>query len=317
MVEDGGSLLSRRPMSLASPTLRRALSQRSWVRIEVTHEALDDFEAHPFKGALWRSNLGFRLKQADNDAFAALFDLPPERAQAEPTWNLAPPISAETHIPRGTLIESAVTLHGPNERFGGAIVSAFEAFEQQGLGYGGRFARLRLVDAQLRTLNESVPWGAKSPPVRAIDVLDAAVSEPMMNSRQPVRVEFATPVRVKDESRPVHGLPEFHLLVRRIMGRVKMLAPMELGPLWEPGEQASWLDPARQVSMPLHLAGPFGEPNQFSARQRATRPLVGYAGTAVYGEGACLALPWLRIGEWIQVGGKTHDGFGVISVSPT
>jgi hypothetical protein len=298
-----------------SPPLRSALAATEWLRLEFTHQALGDVELQPFKGDLWRSVFCMCLKDEDGPAFEALYT----RAGAAHghrvhTWSLQPPLVNETWIPAGALLTSAVTLFGPSMLHAPACVKAMAAFENCGIGYGGQRVAMRLVDVCARRLDERVNFDAAPNCVSALEVFNAALDE--LHGRPPCGIELRllTPMELIQNNVQVNAAPPFALLLRRVVGQIVAAAPHGLPDgLFASGEKYAWMEWADGVQTAFSATDDAGPGTGSSSRQDRSYSIQGQAGAVLYRSPASLALPWLRLAEWLQVGKKVHYGCGVVA----
>lgn len=298
-----------------SPALREGLAQIRWLRLAATHQALGDLKLKPFKGALWRSVLGMCLKQVSPAAYASLFEPVASNGRSDPTWCLTPPLIPDTCVPAGALLDSAITLFGPAMVHAPACVGALEAFERHGVGYDHDYVPLRLVSVRANTLAGAADWRSPDSVVNALDVFAAGAIETRGAAAHGVEVCFVSPLRLISDNQDVTGPPPFEILLRRTLGQIIKLAPLNLPQrLFARGEHPAWIAASRQVGMLACAIGPEGDAAKFSGRQNAVYPLKGLVGAVRYAPSAVSAMPWLRIAEWVQLGANTHHGFGVVAV---
>lgn len=303
------------PPAGPSAVLREALNATRWVRLEASHEAMADLLCEEFPGAFWRSVLGRNLSDIDGVAFHALFD-PADSARPEPAWCLTPPADFGGWVPRGGRLDCAITLFGSATVHLESCLRALEAFERTGIGPQGQRSPLRLVGAQLRTLSGVFAPISPAQAMTALEVFDTACLEAALPPGA-LQVDFVSPARFKKDSALLSELPPLELLVRRSMGRLVALAPAGLSEgVMARGEKHAWLDAVRPSQVLNQLSIDATTPGHYSGRQRRTYPLEGLKGSIAYSAPATIALPWLRLAEWVQIGGKTHFGFGVLSVHP-
>lgn len=296
-----------------SPPLRSALAATEWLRLEFTHQALGDVELQPFKGDLWRSVFCMCLEPEDGPAYEALHtsaDGP--RGHRVHAWSMQPPLLKETWIPAGALLTSAVTLLGPAMVHAPACVKAMAAFENCGIGHGGQRVAMRLVDVYARRLDERVNFDAAPNCVSALEVFDAAFDE--LRGRPPCGIELRllTPMELIQNDVQVNAAPPFALLLRRVVGQVVAAAPRGLPDgLFASGEKYAWMQWADGVH--TAFSATTGQGTGHSSKHGRSYPINGQDGVVLYRAPASLALPWLRLAEWLQVGKKVHYGLGVFS----
>jgi len=310
-----------RPISLPegpSSDLRRALAATKLLCLEFVHVAPCDANLPAFKGDLWRSVLGMSLHAASPEAYEAVFrdhDLPPGRPPAR--WALQAPLLQQVRVNQGDSLRSKVTLFGPAVDFAPDFVKAMEAFKQWGVGRQGQRLALQLQSVQAITPAGYQPLDSASATVCALDVFDAGLADAAaLGPRAPLQVAFLSPIELKIDNRQVRGAPTFDVLMRRIFSRVVSVAPTLDGGLFARGEDLAWHNWSSGIATLKDATVAAGPGRHYSATQGREHPLLGTGGVVEYAPPACLALPWLRLAEWMQLGKKTHYGFGVLVATP-
>ena len=310
-----------RPISLPegpSSDLRRALAATKLLCLEFVHVAPCDANLPAFKGDLWRSVLGMGLRDSSPRAYDAVFrdhNLPPGRRPAR--WALQAPLQQQRRVIQGSSLRSKITLFGPAIDFAQDFVKAMAAFEQSGVGRQGQRLALQLQSVQAMTPAGPQPLDSPSATVCALDVFDAARADVVAHGpTSSLRVAFLSPIELKSDNQQVRGAPTFEVLMRRIFSRVVAVAPTLDGGLFARGEDLAWHNWSAGIAMLNDATVTAGPGRHYSATQGREHPLMGTGGVVEYAAPACKALPWLRLAEWMQLGKKTHYGFGVVDATP-
>lgn len=301
-----------------SSDLRQALAATKFLCLEFVHVALCDADLPVFKGDLWRSVFGMSLRASSSQAYEAVFrdhDLPMGRPPAR--WALQAPLQQQRRINQGTSLRSKVTLFGSAIEYAQDFVEAMHAFGQLGVGRQGKRLTLQLESVKSITLAGPQPPDSALAPVSALDVFNAALAEAAcLAPLTPLQLAFLSPIELKSDNRQVVGAPAFDVLMRRISSRLVSICPRLDGGLFARGEEHAWHVWSAGIPMLKDATVPAGPGRHYSATQGREHPLLGTGGWVDYAAPACAALPWLRLAEWMQLGKKTHYGFGVVDATP-
>lgn len=134
-----------------------------------------------------------------------------------------------------------------------------------------------------------------------------------------VHARFLTPLRLKHENVVARRVPELHVLVQRIVGRVVSLVPLSRpGGLFAAGERSALLATLESARLARRPEVAWQDWERYSARQRDTMPFGGLTGSAMYAcsrEVALAARPWLGLAGCVGVGSKTTFGLGQVEFS--
>lgn len=125
-----------------------------------------------------------------------------------------------------------------------------------------------------------------------------------------LRLEFYTPLLLKEDNRPIDGAPHFDQVVRRLLGRVSQLAhATDSGLPYTEEKAAQWQALAATVEL-LDADFALERVQRRSGRTGQQMVFSGWVGTLDY---AGLLSPFqglLQLGEFVQLGGRTSFGFG-------
>jgi hypothetical protein len=125
-----------------------------------------------------------------------------------------------------------------------------------------------------------------------------------------LRLEFYTPLLLKEDNRPIDRAPHFDLIVRRLLGRISQLAHAIGSGLPYAEEQAvQW----QTLAATIELIGVDLTPERVQRRSgRTGQQMVfsGWVGTLDYAGLLSPFLGLLQLGGFLQLGGRTSFGFG-------
>lgn len=300
-----------------------ALSALRWVHLEVSHQLQAPLilEAPFVLGALYRSVFGLALSQRSGAAFELFFSGQDDAPR--PWWWWPPEVGTATHLPAGALLVSRLTLQESALPHLDACLTSLADFYTHGLG--ARRAPALLTDVRVLAPWGPVPLDDKDPPCWRADALWHAAQEEALGLHKAqqaqegqeacrVHVRACSPLYLKEDGRVLRDAPTLQTLVRRSMGRAHLLLPAGSGALVPRQEKMDWLESfggmaAQDVQLAcVHVP-------RYSARQGRAMHIDGVAGHWSYGHTALAALPWLRLAEHLQLGGKTTLGFGAVQVT--
>jgi len=308
---------------LAAP---QALGALRWVHLEVSHQlqAPLSLEAPFALGALYRSVFGLALKQRSGAAFALFFSGQDDAPR--PWWWWPAEVGTATHLPAGALLVSRLTLQDSALEHLDACLAALADFYTHGLG-------ARRAPALLTNVRVLAPWGPvlledKEPPCWHADALWQAAEDEALGLHKAqaaqaeqggqavcgVHVRACTPLYLKEGGRALRHAPTLQTLVRRSMGRAHLLLPAGTGALVDWQDKMTWLDAVSSMAAQDVQLACVRVP-RYSARQGRALHIDGVAGHWSYGPSALAVLPWLRLAEHLQLGGKTTLGFGTVQVT--
>jgi hypothetical protein len=274
------------------------------VRLRFVHRLWGDLYSEPFKGNLWHGLFGKCLHEADTRAFALLMGDRETQDGARP-WALCAPLMLDEWLPADSRVEGVLTLIGQDAiRCRDACISALSAMGRHGFG------RER-VGATLEQLGLCTPGSSRPLADESLSLWDwwqASADEGAATDG--ISLELSSPLRLKVEGDILRDVPSLELLMRRLLGRLVQLADPDAG-LFAPGEHRALIELARQSPVVAHhLTGVRW--NRHSSRTRQNMPFEGLLGRILYGAPAGVLLPWLRLAEVLQLGGKVTFGMGVL-----
>ena len=305
------------------PDLHR-LAQVQWLHLEVVHVLQGDLQltVAASLGSLYRSVLGAALHTLSAEAFECFAGSASDVLR--PWWLWPPEVEDTLWLQAGSALRARLSLHPVALPHLDACVQALAAFEQRGLG------ALR-VPAQLVEVRVLAPEGvlplhvAHQPQAlwSAAEVWQAAAATPLPAEAGPALVLHAlTPLRLKCHDRLVTRPPALNVVLLACMTRLQALMSLNNGArpghTWaheqaalSPQDKAAWLTWATDWVPEMAQMQRVGV-QRWSSRQQRNLRMDGLGGAWAYAAPAWVALPWLRLAEHWQLGGKTTHGFGVL-----
>lgn len=212
-----------------------------------------------------------------------------------------------------------ITLFGEGYRFLPYFVLAAEAMGEMGIGPGrGKFTLcsiqavhpLRCISETVLAENERVVRASNL----AISWKDACQKAEQLGPISEIRLHFLSPTRLI-ESNTLIKAPDFSVFFRRLLERMDDLARQHHGggrrPLQQLNQLYALADQVRLIDQSTHWVDLWGP----SSRRRQKTPMGGFVGWAVYrARDWQPLLPWLILGQGVQVGKLTAKGNGVFEM---
>lgn len=290
----------------------------------------------PYKGAVFRGSFGAIFRRsvcaaicgqcadctvARQCLYVALFETPPppdyadaaKFSQAPRPYVLNPPLTDRREFRPGEELTFHLVLVGPAVEALPYFIHTFSELGRMGLGRGRgqfRLANVALVgalgvakiyDGRTRTLSVS--------PLE--DEADTPVFQCPDANR--VTLDFLTPLRLKRDGKLVARL-DFPFFFERLTHRVRLLAAFygQNGSMPDASDFSSLPDllersnEVRTTENHLH----WYDWERYSSRQQTTMNFGGLKGRITFAGDLAPFLPWLRLGERVNVGQSTTFGLG-------
>ncbi|MGH8469420.1 MAG: CRISPR system precrRNA processing endoribonuclease RAMP protein Cas6 [Gammaproteobacteria bacterium] len=125
-----------------------------------------------------------------------------------------------------------------------------------------------------------------------------------------ITLTFDTRLRLKKENCLLRTCPEFATFLERVIARINLLSgAYHGGPMLEHGAKQALLERAKHVSVRSHDLV-WDDWARYSGRQKEWMQFGGLLGSVTYEGELTPFMPWLALGEWLHVGGKTSFGLG-------
>ena len=253
-----------------------------------------------FKGSMIHGWLGHAVKRIDERAFFALYGAHDDQ-QPKP-YVVCPNEDHKTHWQAQELYYFDIVLVGQVTQLSGVLLKALEY--GQTLGFGPQRTEFSLISVS-----------SLLPGITKAGIHTTALSNwltPQSESFENIElaVNFTTPVRLKVNGKILqHQAPNLSLLLKQVSRRFSQLCQF-----WVCDEP----ELIHGLYQELPLLGEYEQNShiyfenwkRFSLKEKQQLPFGGLKGQVSYFGEIAPALPWLQIGEQLNVGGKTTFGLG-------
>ncbi len=280
-----------------------------------------DFGANPgssIRGALYEAlgtmyDTGASVRsrnEADENPVAWLLRL--EDDETSGGKDVPRPIAIRPPLtPAACEMSFGISLYGHGQEQLPLVLSALSAMQQIGLGRGRNRFKLERIDLLDPLTYRPLPLldgcGQRLGDLRAAPGVDAYTRLAEMLRSDRVTVEFLTPTRIVESQKLVHT-PQFKPWFQRLLERTRLISEVYTDqPVWVPFKML--LADAEQVTLAEDNTR-WVEMWSGSQRAGAMRPTSGFAGLATYEGNVSQLLPWLVLGQALQVGKNTVKGCG-------
>ncbi|MGZ5027286.1 MAG: CRISPR system precrRNA processing endoribonuclease RAMP protein Cas6 [Methylobacter sp.] len=273
-------------------------------------------ELPTYKGSSFHGAFGHALARIGTNFRDYFYNPTPpvhwsDSQQAPPRpYILMPPLDQKKHYLAGDTLNLGVVLYGTAIDY---FLIVFAALEHLGefMGLGKQRAKFRIDRiAQLstdgvRTIFQNRQWMGQTQAMHAEQFFtDAPLSLPR------IRLIHRTRLRLKASNQLLDTAPAFSLLMNRLLGRINALATLYGdGIVIAPEQKRHLLDLAEAVQIEYSTLQ-WHDWQRHSQRSRRTMPFGGLLGETVYRGELAPFVPWLNLGQWVGVGGKTSFGLG-------
>ena len=260
-----------------------------------------------FSGSVWHGGLGMMLAQNSPTAFRHLYQTDPESR----LYSLLPSMSLQ--IPDGERFELRITLFGHGVDHALAVTQAIAELGRVGMRPGGHY---EMIEAGTITPEQITPFLTEQEGFLAIPNACAAYGylTPEPQQLDQCRIQFVTPLRIKEGNDLLRGVPRYAQVLQRIFGRLDQLAHAvgEATPLAK-NLRAELFSEAERIEIKASNITVHGMERR-SARSGQQMQFNGVIGTVDYAGEMKQTLSWFNLAKITQLGGKTAFGFGGLEI---
>lgn len=285
--------------------LAACCEQFKLLKLQISLQLQGDCSLPAYKGSMWHGWLGHALKQVSEPAFKALYQQY-DHEQPKP-YAIEPGFDQKTEWRAGELIQFNLRLFGAASDLGPIVHNAILAGERLGLG-------------PARTAVKLVAFSAISPqglqaPYQACS-LSTYLVEPFATTHAQTML-LNTPLRLKQQGKVLHNPQQLTAKLLAAQARRRL---MQLYKYWV-SEEPEQLETISQLPLDLgqsQLSNSlyFEDWQRFSLKQQEFIPLGGFKGAITINHCSPGLYQWLKIGEQLQLGGKTTFGLGIYQLVP-
>ncbi|MGL6260371.1 CRISPR system precrRNA processing endoribonuclease RAMP protein Cas6 [Vibrio sp. WXL210] len=257
-----------------------------------------------FKGAMWHGLLGHALRAYDAQAYHVLFGA--HHQQQPKPYALAPDGDHKIEWGQGELLSCELSLFGDACQLANVVVAALQqAGDHPEIGIGER-----RVSYQLLCVGSLQPLGL-TPGIRVTYLADW-LSMPRQAAEQEVALHLLTPVRIKHQNRIItNTAPELEFWLNHTLRRLTQLSrywAIDNAGLFDALYTQVYSVVRSPVDTQSHCY--FEDWQRYSARHEKTLPLGGLKGLVSFYGDLAPVIDVLKVGELLQLGGKTTFGLG-------
>ncbi len=312
--------LQRWPIAADGSMLQQIASRILVLPLAVTIRLDADCALDSYKGSTFHGGLGRALAQVAPLMAARLYLESDD--QASKPFALEPPLTERTDVKAGELLQFRLTIFGDAVDGVGELVAALKRWGTNGLG--PQRAPFTLVDIAVRqAIGPAISLSPRSLSraagmAKSVAQLATAAngSQILPDAVNSLVVTAETRLRIQHRGELLRAAPAPEVLMSAVGQRLLAVAAVagvtELPTLRE-------LLGNRDVVTDCHLSADYthyADWQRYSLRDECHVPLGGVVGAWVYEGKVAPLLPWLAVGQWLQLGNKTTFGFGRFSYSP-
>lgn len=279
------------------------LSQFKLVHLHITLQLQDDCSLPAYKGSMWHGWFGHAIKAVSEPAFYALYQQH-DHEQPKP-YAINPGFDQKTEWRAGELIQFSLRLFGAACDLQPIIVQALQQGEQLGIGAARTAVRLVAITA-------------KGPAGDLATLSASPLADYLPVLTQPCKslvLLLNTPLRLKHQGKVLHNPQALtaELLAKQVRRRL-----MQLTKYWVTDDDMMLKSITRQAlaaeQSKVKASVYFEDWQRFSLKQQEFIPFGGFKGAIEIEQVPAALYSWLKIGEQLQLGGKTTFGLGCYNV---
>ncbi|MEZ9591714.1 hypothetical protein BCU93_03375 [Vibrio breoganii] len=280
-------------------------SQFKLLKLNITVQLKQSVQLPPFKGAMWHGLFGHAFKAHDERLYQVFYG---EHAQQQPKpYAIFPDGDHKEHWHKGELLSVELTVFGEACEMAPAIVETLQhASNSKYLGIGDKRASFKVL-----SVSSNTPYGLTAG-IKTLSLQDWLPPVSDYQREIEVALHFVTPVRAKHQGQVIKDqAPQLAFWLNQTLRRLTQISRF-----WVVDDEAifSRIYEQMQCHIPRQCDTQsdcyFEDWLRYSARHEKRIPIGGLKGqVSFYGELGPL-LPLLKIGELLQVGGKTTFGLG-------
>lgn len=275
------------------------LTQFKCCTLHITLQLQGDCNLPAYKGSMWHGWLGHAVKQVSEPAFRALYQQH-DHEQPKP-YAIDPGRDQKTQWQQGELLDFSLRLFGSAAELLPVIYQALQAGEMLGLGMGRTPVKVIAVVGDAGT--------SQGYSQSLSDVLNATRTPLLAGGG--LQLLLDTPLRLKQRGAIIRDPVQLNASLLALQSRRRLL---QLTKYWVTDDDAVLQSIAEQSLGADHCAITaavyFEDWQRFSLKQQEFIPFGGFKGMILLQSVSTELRNWLKIGEQLQLGGKTTFGLG-------
>ena len=278
-----------------------------------TLEAIDPITLPNYKGSTFHGGFGHALMQISPTWYRYFFEPKNKQngnnAALPKPYVILPPLDNLEHYPKGHQFHLELTLIGEATQHYSIAQAAIEYLGHH-MGLGRNKAKYKIISID-RAIASQQNADSNQHSVYSDEIINTRI--PTLNNEQ-ITIHFPTRLRLKQNNRLSRQPPNFATVFERIAGRIKTLSNAygenAEGDTPHSLENYKTLKTAAQHITIQQQNLKWQEWHRYSGTGKQHMKFGGLTGDITYQGDLKPFLPWLALGEWIHIGGKTSFGLG-------
>ncbi len=274
-----------------------------------------------YKGSAFHGGFGHALRKIAPSWYRHLFEPgpsgsgPPSNTTSPPgnAWPkpfvLLPPLDEECRYPKDHPFECELTLFGSAIQYYPICHAALEYLGAT-MGLGENRGKFRVAGVDVARIGPADSDSITDSMAHAVPTTEIVETRRREFGATRLTLHHVTRLRIKAGNRLYREAPPFDIFLARLLGRLNTLATFYgEGELLDRSQRSELLQQAKQVTIERNDTR-WDDWSRYSGRQKEWMKFGGLLGAVTYQGEMTPFLPWLTLGEWVHVGGKTSFGFG-------
>jgi len=275
-------------------------------KFQLTFQAVEDLYLPAYKGSLFHGSFGHALMEIAPSWYHYFF--PPDSGGPLP-YVLLPSLDDKTHYPKGHIFGCELTLIGKSAHHFALCQSAFEYLGRR-MGLGKNLGKFRLTGVSVASTSQSQPTLDEYIAASGVSPQEIIKNRANLAECKEITFHFITHLRLKDKNRLCGNVPPFSIFFARLAGRLANLSrTYGRGAIISKPEIKELVNLAQEISIKSEDVE-WNDWKRFSGRQKSWMKFGGLRGSVTYSGDFSPFIPFLALGEWLHVGGKTSFGLG-------
>ena len=292
-----------------------ALSAFTTGRFRFTIITTSPLKLPAYKGSTFHGGFGHALNSIA-PAFSQLFHNPAGKPDLPKPYILIPPLDQRQEYPEGETLQFELILYGSAIQHLPICFAAFDALGQQlGIGHSQEDKRGHYRIDQVDYLNAAGAFEPLYINGHWRMAQTAVTGEEITRHYTPKQTEritlnLITRLRLKEHGHLVRTTPSFRLLLDRLMGRLHTLSSLYHEEALLDREARNRLRAIAETVEIEQADTHWDDWSRYSGRTKEWMKFGGLLGQVTYRGDISPFIPYLALGEWVHVGGKTSFGLG-------
>ncbi|MDA9557142.1 hypothetical protein N9R79_06540 [Vibrio sp.] len=286
---------------MINPHLLTLCSQFQVLTLRIHAQLLSDTELPEFKGSMLHGWFGHALKRASDRAFHVFYGT--HEGQQPKPYAITPCLNNKTHWRKGEHFQFDITLFGESIHLLDEVIHAIQLGEKMGIGPARCGFKLTHISS-------------RTPTDERFEITPYSLSDRFTQEADSSQylVNLVTPCRTKHQGKVLKkGVENGEFWAKQATRRLTQLARFWVNDDEELLRLASDL-PMTVNQANLSAQTYFEDWHRYSLKQNEFVPFGGIQGTFMVCDETRSLLPYYRLAEALQLGGKTTFGLGAVQL---